>query len=228
MCLFFLFLYLLILNFKLHMKKVLFTTLALLAFGSIIAQDKDKPVKQIKFGSKLGMNVANLVGDDAGDAKDIIGFNAGLFVEIPISDKFTFQPEILYSAQGSKSEGPLNVDGTTYNVEATLKFNYINVPLMFKYHIANNFSLEAGPYVGFLTSSKLKFKVEGLGSDTVDMKDNMKSTDLGLGIGMNYEFSDIIFANARYQGGLTEIGDVDAGGNKIKNSVFQIGLGFRF
>ena len=55
-----------------------------------------------------------------------------------------------------------------------------------------------------------------------------KSTDFGLGLGMNYEFSDVIFANARYQAGLTEIGDSEAGGNSVKNSVFQIGLGFRF
>ena len=74
----------------------------------------------------------------------------------------------------------------------------------------------------------MKFDVEGLGSDTVDMKDDVKSTDFGIGVGMNYEFSDVIFANARYQGGLTEIGDSEAGGNSVKNSVFQIGLGFRF
>jgi hypothetical protein len=202
--------------------------LALLAFVYAGAQEKDKPVKETKFGSKLGMNLANLAGSDAGDANIIIGFNAGLFVEIPISDKFTFQPEILYSAQGSKSEGPLNVEGTIYNVEATLKFNYINIPLMFKYHVDKNFSLEAGPYVGFLASSKLKAKIEGLGTETIDMNDNLKSTDIGLGIGMNYEFSDVIFANARYQGGLTQIGDAASGGNNIKNSILQIGLGFRF
>ena len=202
--------------------------MALLAFVYAGAQEKDKPVKETKFGSKLGMNLANLAGSDAGDANIIIGFNAGLFVEIPISDKFTFQPEILYSAQGSKSEGPLNVEGTIYNVEATLKFNYINIPLMFKYHVDKNFSLEAGPYVGFLASSKLKAKIEGLGTETIDMNDNLKSTDIGLGIGMNYEFSDVIFANARYQGGLTQIGDAASGGNNIKNSILQIGLGFRF
>ena len=129
----------------------------------------------------------------------------------------------MYSAQGSKSEGI--IDG--YNVDATLKFNYINIPLMFKYQVADKFSLEAGPYVGFLTSAKLEFDIEGLGSGTEDMKDMVKSTDFGLGLGMNYEFSDVIFANARYQAGLTQIGDTGEG-DDIKNSVFQIGLGFRF
>ena len=199
------------------MKKLFFAAIAVMAFGVSNAQE-------IKYGAKGGLNIANIVGDDAGDANVFIGFNAGFFVEIPVADKLIFQPEILYSAQGLKSDGI--IDG--YNVDATLKFNYINVPLMFKYQVANKFSLEAGPYIGFLTSAKLKFDVEGLGSDTVDMKDDVKSTDFGIGVGMNYEFSDVIFANARYQGCLTEIGDSEAGGNSVKNSVFQIGLGFRF
>lgn len=206
------------------MKKLFVAVAALLSFGISFAQEEPKSGSDIKYGAKGGLNIANLVGDDAGDANVFIGFSAGFFIEIPVTDKLVFQPEILYSAQGSKSEGI--IDG--YNVDATLKFNYINVPLMFKYQVANKFSLEAGPYIGFLTSAKLKFDVEGLGSDTVDMKDDVKSTDFGIGVGMNYEFSDVIFANARYQGGLTEIGDSEAGGNSVKNSVFQIGLGFRF
>ena len=206
------------------MKKIFVAVVVLLSFGISFAQEETKSGSDIKYGAKGGLNLANIVGNDAGDANNYIGFNVGFFVEIPVTDKLIFQPEILYSAQGSKSDGI--IDG--YNVDATLKFNYINVPLMFKYQVANKFSLEAGPYIGFLTSAKLKFDVEGLGSDTVDMKDDVKSTDFGIGVGMNYEFSDVIFANARYQGGLTEIGDSEAGGNSVKNSVFQIGLGFRF
>ena len=210
------------------MKKMVFAALAVLVFGFANAQDEVKATSEVKFGAKGGINLANIVGDDAGDANMFVGFNAGFFVEIPVTDKLTIQPEILYSAQGSKSEGPLNIEGDIYDVKATLKMNYINVPVMFKYQVADKFSLEAGPYVGFLVSAKVKAEVSGFGSATEDAKDLFKSTDFGLGLGMNYEFSDVIFANARYQAGLTEIGDSEAGGNSVKNSVFQIGLGFRF
>ena len=210
------------------MKKLLFVVILLVAFGSASAQEKTSNGANIKFGAKGGINFANLAGDDADGAKMFVGFNAGFFIEIPVADKLVFQPEILYSAQGSKSEGPLFVDGSVYNVEATFKFNYINIPLLFKYEIADKFSLEAGPYVGFLTSAKLKAKIQGVGSETIDAKDMLKSTDFGLAIGMNYEFTDVIFANARYQSGLTEIGDAEGNNNDIKNSIFQIGLGFRF
>ena len=210
------------------MKKLLFVVILLVAFGSASAQEKTSNGANIKFGAKGGINFANLAGDDADGAKMFVGFNAGFFIEIPVADKLVFQPEILYSAQGSKSEGPLFVDGSVYNVEATFKFNYINIPLLFKYEIADKFSLEAGPYVGFLTSAKLKAKIQGVGSETIDAKDMLKSTDFGIAIGMNYEFTDVIFANARYQSGLTEIGDAEGNNNDIKNSIFQIGLGFRF
>lgn len=210
------------------MKKTILVAVALLGFGISFAQEEVKSVADVKFGVKGGMNLANIVGDDAGDANNYVGFNAGFFVEIPITNKLTFQPELIYSAQGSKSEGTVNVEGTLINFDATLKLNYINVPMMFKYQVVNKFSLEAGPYVGFLTSADMKVKASGFGSDTVDMKDELKSTDFGLGLGMNYEFSDVIFANARYQAGLTEIGDSEGGSNDIKNSVFQISLGFRF
>ena len=205
------------------MKKIVFAVVLLSVFGISNAQEKSNKVSDVKFGAKGGINFAKLVGDDASDEKTFVGFNAGFFAEIPLTEKLVFQPEILYSAQGSKSEGI--IDG--YYVDATFNFNYINIPLLLKYKITDKFSLEAGPYVGFLTNAKLKFKVRGLGSDSLDVKDIIKSTDFGLGLGMNYEFSDVIFANARYQAGLTEIGDAEAG-NGIKNSVFQLGLGFRF
>jgi opacity protein-like surface antigen len=211
------------------MKKMMFSALAVLVFGFATAQEEVKKASDVKFGAKGGINLANIAGDDAGDANMYVGFNAGMFVEIPLTDKLTIQPEVLYSAQGSKSEGPLEVEGNVYDVEATLKLNYINIPVMFKYQVADKFSLEAGPYVGFLASAKVKAEVSGIGSATEDAKDFFKSTDFGLGLGMNYEFSDVIFANARYQGGLTQIGDSgQEGADDIKNSVFQFGLGFRF
>ena len=94
---------------------------------------------------------------------------------------------------------------------------------MFKYNVEEKFSLEAGPYIGFLTTAKMKVDVDGYGSATEDIKDLLKSTDFGIALGMNYDFSDVVFANLRYQAGLTQIGDSGAG-DDIKNSVFQANI----
>ncbi|MFD2910166.1 porin family protein [Flavobacterium ardleyense] len=183
-----------------------------------------KKIPDLRFGAKVGVNFATFVGEDADDSFMYVGFNVGFFAEIPITEKLIFQPEILYSTQGAKSkESAINFD-----IEATLKFEYINIPLMFKYEVAKNFSLEAGPYVGFLTRANLKVKFAGYGSESENFKNRIKSTDFGLGLGMNYDFTNVIFANVRYQAGLTEFGDLGEGSDNVKNSVFQLGLGFRF
>ena len=39
----------------------------------------------------------------------------------------------------------------------------------------------------------MKAEISGLGSDTQDAKDLLKFTNFGLGLGMNYDFSDVVF-----------------------------------
>uniref|UniRef100_UPI00404928FC porin family protein n=1 Tax=Flavobacterium sp. TaxID=239 RepID=UPI00404928FC len=205
------------------MKKVLFAAVAVLGFTFANAQDLDTKSKA-KFGAKASLNLANIVGDDAGDANTRVGYAVGVFAEFELTEKLSIQPEILYSAQGSKSDFSLS----GFNFDVTMKLAYINLPVMFKYKVADKFSLEAGPYVGFLTSAKLELENSTLGSETEDIKELFKSTDFGLGLGMNYDFTDKIFANFRYSAGLVQIGDADGDANDIKNSNFQLGLGFRF
>ena len=48
------------------------------------------------FGVKAGLNLASIGGDDAGDAKTRSSFHIGGLVEIPVSEKFSVQPELLY------------------------------------------------------------------------------------------------------------------------------------
>ena len=124
------------------MKKVLLiAVIALLSLSNVNAQD-------VKFGAKTGLNLSNFKGDlDNVEAK--IGFNIGAFVEIGLSDKFTFQPELLFSTQGAKSEGSEGFD----SYEQTNKVNYLNVPLMLKYAVSDKFALEFGPQIGFLLSA---------------------------------------------------------------------------
>jgi len=198
------------------MKKLFLAAIAVFGFVSVQAQD-------VKFGAKGGLNLANITGSDAGGSNMKAGFHVGAFVEIPIADKLIIQPEIHYSNQGTQQDGAF--EGISF--DAKFQLNYINVPVMFKYAITEKFSIEGGPYVGFLTSAKIEVDVAGFGSNSEDVKELFKSTDFGLGIGMNYDFSDVIFANVRYQAGLTQIGD-SGEGDDIKNSVIQIGLGFRF
>jgi opacity protein-like surface antigen len=205
------------------MKKIFLSFVAVFYFIIAQAQTNDDKSNSPCFGVKGGVNIANFMGDDAGSSKSFIGFNVGLFAEFKLSQKLYIQPELLYSGQGAKED--LTIEGI--NFDATLKVNYINIPVMFKYYVVNDLSLEVGPYVGFLTSAKVKVE-SSFGSDTEDAKDFFKSTDFGIGIGFNYDVTQAIFLNARYSAGLAQIGDTDTDDNDVKNSVLQFGLGFRF
>ena len=209
------------------MKKIILSVVAIATFGFSQAQD-------IKYGAKVGLNVATLNGD-LEDAKSLIGAHLGGFVEIKINEKFAFQPELLYSMQGAKSEYSESEPDYSYSEEAKYKLGYLNVPLMAKYFATDKLFIEAGPQIGFLMSAKNEFKFsETFMGDTesasgdVDIKDNLKSIDFGLNFGLGYEFTENVFASARYNVGLSDINDVQGSDMKIQNGVLQFSVGYKF
>lgn len=216
------------------MKKVFITAIAILGFMTTQAQE-------VRFGVKAGLNVANLTGDIE-DAKSKVGFHLGGFAEIMLSDQFAFQPELLFSSQGSKAETSESetISGVTYTVknEDTYKLNYINIPLMAKYFATDKLFLEAGPQIGFSIEESYESEYTQTVTDTdgsttsiSDTEDgdleNIKSIDFGLNFGLGYEFTENIFAGARYNLGLNNLYDGD-GDYDMKNSVFQVSIGYKF
>lgn len=195
------------------MRKLMIAAIAVVGISATgLAQ------QQVKFGPKAGINLASMSGQD--DAEMKIGFHVGAVAEIKFSDTFSIQPELLYSAQGAKSKSSDDVK---------LNNDYINIPIMAKYYFVEGFSVEAGPQIGFL------MKAEASNGDaTVDMKDYYKSIDFGLGIGLAYDLPQGLFVNARYNIGLSKIGEDQTIGNitieadDVKNSVIQIGVGYKF
>lgn len=193
------------------MKKIILSAIAVMAFGFANAQET-------KFGVKAGLNIAN-IGGDIEENKSLVGFHVGGFAEIKLSEKFAIQPELLYSAQGVKYDG----DG-----DAKTTLGYLNIPVMAKFYVADKFSLEAGPQIGFLLSAKDKFEEDGISVD-LDTKDAYKSIDFGLNFGAGYDFTENLSAGVRYNLGLSNIADTeDSDDFKINNSVFSISVGYKF
>ena len=67
----------------------------------------------------------------------------------------------------------------------TIKLSYLNIPLMAKYYVAEGFSLEAGPQIGFLLSAKDDYNDWRYGED--DIKEDVKGTDFGVNLGVGYK-----------------------------------------
>jgi opacity protein-like surface antigen len=202
------------------MKKITLSIVAVLAFGFANAQE-------VKFGAKAGLNVSTFTGD-VDDASSRVGFHVGGFAEIKLSDKFSVQPELLYSAQGVKYD----TSGAGFSEENKINLAYLNIPVMAKYYVAEKFSLEAGPQIGFLLSAKNDFSYSAFGesdSGKVDIKDGYKSIDFGVNFGAGYDFTENLSVGARYNLGLSNIAKNEEGDNsKVKNSVFSLSVGYKF
>jgi hypothetical protein len=184
------------------MKKLLLVTaITILGLAKVNAQDVD-------FGIKGGLNFATLTGGNNSEIGWTTDFNFGAMAEIKISEKFSLQPELIYSGQGYGSDD---------NSEGIIALNYLNIPIIAKYYIAKKLSLEAGPQIGFLLSTK---------GGSKDYKSLFKTTDFGVNFGLGYKLDNGLNFGARYVLGLTNINAV--GSTTNKNSVFQVSIGYFF
>lgn len=184
------------------MKRVIVLLLCVTSFAAANAQ--------VGFGGKAGVNLATFSGD-VEDVKMKIGYYVGGLVQIPVSESFIIQPELVFSAQGAKSEDSED--------DVKANFNYLNIPIMAKYQSTSGFFAETGPQIGFLMSAKMK-----AGDTDVDVKEYYKSTDFNWAFGLGYQMASGFGVNARYNLGLSSIYDEDVDDEKVKNSVFQIGV----
>ncbi|HSD08161.1 porin family protein, partial [Flavobacterium sp.] len=181
------------------MKKILLlAVVTALGFTNVNAQE-------IKFGAKAGFNLASISGDNTKGTDAVTSFNFGVLAEIPISEKFSFQPELMYSGQGY-----------SFN-DNTVALNYLNVPLMAKYYVAKGLSIEAGPQIGFLLSAK---------NESTNVKDSFNTFDFGLNFGLGYKFKNGFNLGARYNLGLTDINNLEGSSATNKNGVFQFSVGY--
>ncbi|MEW7278131.1 porin family protein [Aquimarina sp. 2201CG1-2-11] len=208
------------------MKKLLL--FAVLTSLSLVSNAQEE---EIRFGAKAGINFATITGDETDNVGGKTGFHVGAVVEIPLSEKFAFQPEILYSTQGSKYESSFEVFNETTTEETTTKLNYLNIPLIGKFYIVEGFSLQAGPKVGFLLSAKREQEdtdSEGTETEDVDIKDTTKGLDFGVNFGLGYQMDMGLFFDARYNLGLSNINDIEGSSAKNQNNVIQLSIGYKF
>ncbi len=217
------------------MKKI---TLSILAFGAFVltaqAQTSDvkSESKNIKFGLKGGLNLGNITNED--EAKVRASFHIGAVGEFFINEKFSIQPEFIYSRQGAKMSftEEMSGDDGELNYEETLKLDYINIPVMAKYYIKNGLNVQAGPQIGINIGAEIESEYSYMGTtvkETESIKSEVSSVDLGFNLGIGYELPIGVFFDARYNFGLLSLNkDSFEGMGTNRNSVFQLSVGYRF
>lgn len=180
--------------------------------------------QEINIGPKVGANFSSFSGIE--DSKSKTGVYFGAFVELKLVDKFSIQPEVLYTIQGSKISAVSIPNGT---VNGEIDNHYISVPIMFKYKLIGGLGVEVGPKFDFLMKSESK-----LAHLTKDTKNAFESFNLGLAVGLGCDLPLGFFVDARYNFGLSNIAKdlsiagIPSSNQNIKNDVIQLGVGFKF
>ena len=168
---------------------------------NVQAQTNDSGNAQI--GVKGGVNFSNLYTEDVDDNNMLTSFNLGFYASIPVTSSFSIQPEFLYSRKGSE----LVYDNAFVTGKAKFQLNYIEVPVLAKINLTENFSIHAGPYLAYLIDGKVSNETDGGAfnfEDNLDNKDFNKF-DYGLSAGLGFDFNSIGIG-ARYNYGLSTVG----------------------
>lgn len=206
------------------MKK-LFLFVVAIAITTSISQ-----AQEVKFGVKGGVNFANMTVDDIGKLKSRSAFHIGGLLEITFSEFLSIQPEVLYSLQGAK-----HIDKGHIGLNIDIELDYIQVPVMAKFYVTDGFSLEVGPQISFLVSSKSEYEGTISGSGNVEGEDlfDFSSIDISIGLGASYQLPMGVFFTARYNLGKTNLNngiiyESTFEDIKIYNRVFQLSAGYSF
>lgn len=196
--------------------KILKTILcAAFTFGFVYAQDLQ--IQSIAFGAKAGLNISDLRGEFADDISSRALFHLGGFAEVMLSDALGAQAEVIFSAQGGTEDNDFADSKIKINV------NYINIPLLGKYQVADGIFVYVGPQFSLRVSAK-GIVEEGNFKGELDAKDDTKAIDLGVVAGASIEVIENLILEARANIGLL---DIETDAPVFKNTVIQISAGYR-
>jgi hypothetical protein len=192
---------------------------------------KEGYARETVFGVKGGMNLSNLTLENNNDKNILAGFHLGGWLSLPLSSKFSIQPELLYSTRGTRWE----IQQSQLTADAELKLNYLDFPVNLVYHLARDVDFQAGPYIGFLLGASSQATLSsGTGSlsivESLD-KNNFQSTDFGLQGGMRFALKPV-YLGFTYKLGLSEVAAKDGNARNFfgdaSNRSVQLFVGYAF
>lgn len=224
------------------MKTKLFSLILIFILSGSLAFAQSPAGSKTSFAILGGVNLQNINGNDMlGNKLEndmLIGFHAGVNVQVPVAPEFYFQPGLMFSTKGAKNIGVLN---------STYKLSYVELPLNFVYKalVGNGyFMLGFGPYLAYGIGGKaiyeganasietdIEFKKEVESSDPVAAV-YVKPFDAGANLFFGYELPAGLFLQLNTQLGLLDINPKDNrlpdNETLLKNTGYGISLGYRF
>ncbi|MBK6380962.1 MAG: PorT family protein [Chitinophagaceae bacterium] len=219
-------------------KKLFFSIISVLMINSLQAQ--------VSYGIRAGVNFAKWQGDDLQVIEDLLdktdgyvvtkgktGWHVGTYVNIPISNTFSFEPGLAYSKKGYSIKGDVQIPVLkilAINAGAQVQQHYIDMPLVLKANVYKGLQVYAGPQVSYLVRSTLNAKLGVLGINIFNrgfgITERFNKVDMGLTGGIGYQFENGLNVQAGYDYGLSKL---DKNENySAYNRVVKVSVGFSF
>ncbi len=200
-----------------------------------------------------GLNLANITVSENGridDNKMLASFQAGLIGDINITKSFAFQPGLLVTGKGSKTEAGQPTDANYF--KATTNPIYLEVPLnlVYKFGFSDgpNLFVGAGPYLAIGIAGKNKVEGKFFGAsfsnkENINWSDDdpttlsyeegagfgiMKRFDYGLNGIAGIDFSKVVLS-INYGMGLAKLqsGSTSSDDDNNKHRVLSFAIGFK-
>lgn len=195
------------------MKNLMIAVAMLFATVSASAQTPETGSLMVR--PMAGVSISNFgtkvtVGSSTQEAVNKWGFTGG--AELGYQALSWLQPSVglLYSQQGSKIE-------TTGMKDCSVKTDYLAIPVLANFYVADGLALKAGLQPCFLLSAK---------TDGIDIKDNCNSFQLQIPIGVSYEYNNFVI-DGRMNIPVTKVAKKEYDEDAVNNA-FSITIGYNF
>jgi hypothetical protein len=192
-----------------------------------------------KFGIRAGFNLNDLNGKDSDDYDIGLGFGGGISVNIPITDVFSFNPELSFYYRRA-AIGSQHVDNpdTDTKIEYYLDEFALSIPAMFRFapNGVRPAYLAAGIQLDIPFSTKMHFeRSNGEGQKIIGVGKRMyerAEIDFGVALGIGFNITQNFGIDLRCVIGLTDFFDIPNLAEKdepdISHNQYGIGVTYFF
>lgn len=173
---------------------------------------------QFHIGIKAGVNAGKISGKSFKEEFNY-SYLVGGFAEIGLGDKFSINPEVLFSQTSATTDTSFtNTLPNFKNEQIKAKLNYLSIPILLNVRLVGPIHIEAGPQFGILLNKDKKLLENG--------QDAFKKGDFSMvgGAGLNFSAFRV---TARYVIGLSDVSQV-VNQDQWKNQALQLSVGLAF
>ncbi|RKD92536.1 porin family protein [Mangrovibacterium diazotrophicum] len=162
-----------------------------------------------KLGLVGGFQLSNFHSTEIGEPNVQGGFHFGLTYNLPISERISFEPQLIYSKKGGQIDYAQVAYFYYYTGTLRYRLHYLETPILFNIHANKRLDFVIGGYTSYLADATFSLTTPvGYGYGELNY-DDFEKFDFGMvgGIAFNFPFSKMTL---KYSHGLQEVANANS------------------